>query len=109
MSRIVKRKIIVEEKCYYWTLNGNSIDDKEKHIKIHTNKSTKSILYLDPYNWNFEIRPNTIRKAILFAIKNGWKPEENTDKMYISFNEKGFYILPKGMAFGHENDTKSKE
>ena len=106
MSRAVKRKIVVQGKCYLWTLNGNSIDEKEKYIKIHTSKSTKSILYLAPYNWNFEIRPKTIREAILFAVKNNWKPDEKAEKMYISFNEKGFYILPKGTTFGRENDTK---
>jgi hypothetical protein len=103
MSRALKRKITVLNEDYFWVLDGNSIDGKkENHIRIHSKKLTKSILYLDPYNWHFEIKPKTIEKAILFAIDNGWSPEEKGNEMYLSMKNEGeLYQLPEGIKFAY--------
>jgi hypothetical protein len=103
MSRAIKRKITVLDREYFWVLDGNSIDsNKEHHIRIHSNKLTKSILYLDPYNWHLEIRPKTIETAILFAIDLGWSPEKKGTTMYLSMKNEGeIYLLPEGIKFGY--------
>ena len=103
MSRAIKRKITVLNQDYFWVLNGNSIDGtRENHIRIYAKELTKSKLYLDPYNWNFEIRPKTIENAILFAIDNGWKPEEKGNVMYLSMKNEGeLYRLREGIKFGY--------
>jgi len=110
MSRAIKRKITVKQEDFFWVLNGNSIDGQnESHIKVHSNKLTKSILYLDPYKWHFEIRPKKIEQAIIFAKDNGWIPEEKGKTMYLSMTDKGnFYVLPEGVKFGYLDKTNKK-
>lgn len=102
MARAIKRKIMVLNKEYLWVLDSNSIDvPKERHIRIHSAKLTKNILYVDPYNWHFEIRPKTIEQVILFALELGWNPQESGKTWYISIKEDGeFYSLPEGQRFG---------
>jgi hypothetical protein len=102
MSRAIKKKITVLKIDYFWVLDGNSIDGtKEHHIRIHSNGLTKCILYLDPYNWHFEIRPKTIETAIIFALDHGWIPEEKGNIMFLSMDDDGsFYELPDGLKFG---------
>lgn len=104
MSRKAKRKITVLNKEYLWVLDGNRIDGvRPQHIKIHLTGTEKSILYLDPYNWHFEVRPRTIEKAITFALENGWIPEEKGKTLVVSMNREGeFYILPHGINFWYE-------
>ncbi len=113
MSRSIRRQITVLQKEYIWVLNGNTIDsDKECHIKIHCNQLTKSILYLDPYNWHFEIRPKTIEKAILFAIKNGWNPLQKGKEMYLSMKNEGRIVSiarrNKVRSFGSKQFHRTK-
>jgi hypothetical protein len=106
MSRRAKRKITVLNKEYLWVLDGNTIDSHPpQHIKVHAVGATKSILYLDPYNWHFEVRPQTVERAIKFAITKGWIPEENTTPISLSMNSEGeFYILPDGIQFGYQDN-----
>ena len=98
-----KREIKVLEEEYLWVLDGNTTHGyNEGHIRIHAQKLTKRILYLDPYNWHFEVRPQTIRKAILFAINNGWNPKEKGAPLYLAMKGDGdFYVLPEGVKFGY--------
>ena len=95
MSKLV-RDIKVDGKVYQWILDENSVYGEKEYIRIHVGKSTKSILYLDPYNWHLEIRPKTIREAILFAINHDWNPEVSTRDLFISYNGDGFFVLPNG-------------
>lgn len=101
MGRTVKREIIVNDQVYIWTLKGNSIYGKGEHIKVHS-KKTPFILYIDPYDWVFEIQPKTIRAAILFAIKNDWETDYVKKHMYISMNNSTFVLLSGGIRFKHE-------
>ena len=99
MSKSIKREIIVLGKKYYWTLKGNTVHGyKETHIKIHADALTKSILYLDPYKWHFQIRPKTIEQSILFAKNNGWIPEEKGTTTYLSMNDDGTLIYATGAS-----------
>lgn len=111
MSRSISRRIVVAGKEYYWSLNGNSIDQaKEQHIRVHIKKETKSILYIDPYQWHFEVTPKTIEQGITFATLEGWNPNRAKKTMYISMNNGEFYVLPEGIKFGYqdENNTVNK-
>lgn len=102
MSKTNKRKIVVEENEYFWTLENNSICETDRHIKIHKKGITKSILYIDPYDWYFEIRPKMIRKAIIYALTNGWSPEMKDCQIYIAMQKNEFYVLPKGIEFSYQ-------
>lgn len=105
MSRSIKRKITVLENDYYWILNGNTIDSyKQHHIRVHIGDQTRSILYIDPYQWDFEIKPSVIEQAIVFAISKGWDPVNLKEPMYISMNEGDWYVLPKDIKFGYQNN-----
>lgn len=112
----MKRKISVEGEEYYWTLKSNTTNakGKEHHIKVLLTRATKSILYIDPFDWNFEIRPKTIRKAILFALSNGWNPEKAKSELYISMKDNNgeFFTLPENIKFGYlltKNTTKTNK
>ena len=103
MSRSIKRKIRILNNDYYWVLDGNSLfNNKEQHIRIYSKELTKSTLYLDPYNWDLEIRPKTIETAILFAIEHGWDPKVKGKQMYLSMKNEGeLFQLPNGAKFGY--------
>lgn len=108
MSQSIKRKIIVERKEYFWVLNSNSIDGiHDHHIRVHKERGTKSILYIDPYQWHMEIRPKAIEAAIKFACSKGWNPSKMTKPMYISMNDGEFYVLPDGVLFGYQDKNNS--
>ncbi len=108
MSRSIKRKIIVSGEKYYWVLNGNSTDSyKERHIRVHAERNTKSILYIDPYQWHMDVRPKTIESAIKFAISSGWNPSEVIKTMYVSMNNDEFYVLPEGIEVGYQDENNA--
>ena len=55
MNRSIKREITILVETYFWVIDGNRVDgSKEEHIRIHPQKLSKSLLYLDQYNWHFE-------------------------------------------------------
>ncbi|MEO0473626.1 MAG: hypothetical protein AAF206_28705 [Bacteroidota bacterium] len=95
MSKTTKRNISVDGRTYTWTLKGNRIDGDEQMIRVHEGRNTKSILYIDPYPWDFEIRPQAIVGAIRFALKQGWKPQEANHGLAISMEEGAFCVIPK--------------
>ena len=95
MGRVNKRSITVNGISYIWTLKGNRIDTEEHHIKVHKEGVNNFILFIDPYDWNFEIRPEYIRKAIIFALNNDWG--QNLNK-----KDSTFILLPEGIKFKHE-------
>lgn len=108
MSRSIKRKVVVLGNEYYWVLNSNSVDSyKEHHIRVHAERDTKSILYIDPYPWHLEIRPKTIERAIDFAILSGWNLSDTKKAMYISMNNDEFYVLPEGVEFGYQDENNA--
>lgn len=107
MGRVSKRNIVVNQTPYIWTLKGNRIDTKDCHIKIHKEGNNKSILYVDPYDWNFEVRPEYIKKAIIFALKNKWEPDKSLKDVYISMEDANFILLPDGVKFKHEIKQKT--
>ncbi|WP_444944361.1 hypothetical protein ACJJIQ_10090 [Microbulbifer sp. ANSA003] len=103
MSRSVKRGIVVDGTRYYWVLNANTIDSSsDTHIRVHKEGTTGNILYIDPYNWHFEIRPKFIASAIKFALDSGWEECSEGRVMYISYIDEQYQVLPNGTKFGYQ-------
>lgn len=102
MGRVIKRNITVNGISYIWTLKGNRIDVKDSHIKVHKKGSGKSILYIDPYDWNFEVSPKYVEKAIRFALKNNWEPDKSQKDTYVFMEDSNFILLPEGIEFKHQ-------
>ena len=110
MSKSVKRRIVVDGIQYYWVLNGNTIDrSNDTYIRVHKEGMTGNILYIDPYNWHFEIRPKFIDSAIKYALSAGWEKSDSGDGMYISYINEQYRVLPNGVKFGYqlENDASA--
>ncbi|MEM7432522.1 MAG: hypothetical protein AAF351_11385 [Pseudomonadota bacterium] len=103
------RQISVDNRSYVWHLNQNSLVFREAHITIAENGVSGQILYLDPYPWGLEIRPKKVRKAILWAIENGWTPAKKGPPMYLGFQNGEFFILPGEAKFTHEIEPEVSE
>ncbi len=93
MSRVIKRKIKVSDDFYIWTLKNNSIYTKNAYIRVFKENYPNSILYIEPYSWYFEVRPQTIMKAIKYGLENGWQPEINNDNLYIGMDKTGLFCI----------------
>lgn len=103
MSRSQKRKIVVNATEYYWVLDGNTIDGfNDTHIRVHKEGDTGKILYIDPYDWHFEIRPKFVALAIQFALTSGWLSNESTEPIYVGYIDGKYCVLPKGIKFGYQ-------
>lgn len=100
MSKNPKRKIVVNGIEYLWTMRGNCPYNEEACIRVHQGRNTKSILYIDPHPWAFEIRPKSIASAILFALDNGWEPHAANAERAVSMDKSEvFYLLKEGEKF----------
>lgn len=64
------------------------------HIRVHQDNQTKSLWYLNANAWHFEIKPSDIKEAVVFALANGWKPENANSSICVSKNELVYFILP---------------
>ena len=100
MSKKHNRVISVNDEVYIWYLKNNEIWTPNKYIIIrHSDYINGQRLYLSPYSWHFEIRPRTIREAIIFGVANGWNPKESGEPIYLGYNKNGFVILPPNVFF----------
>ena len=103
MSKTVKRRISVDGAQYVWVLDGNSINrPNDTHIRVHKEGTTGNILYIDPYNWHFEIRPKFIAEAIRFALNAGWEDRTKATGIYVAYFDDEFQVLPKGVKFRYQ-------
>jgi hypothetical protein len=88
-----KRKITVDGKNYIWTLDGNSIYVSGKCIIVTLENTSYSRLYLDPYAYDFEIRPATIARSIKAAReKFGWNQENNSGEIKLNLENGKTFI-----------------
>ena len=109
MSKSVKREIVVDGVQYYWVLDGNTINGfNETHIRIHKSGTTGGILYVDPYNWHFEVRPKFVTQAIKFALSSDWEPVSGKKGMYVSYLDEKYCVLPNGIKFGYQLKNQEK-
>lgn len=88
-----KRTIEVDNHSYIWVLDGNEIYTADKWIIVTLKGTSYSRLYINPYAYEFEIKPSYIQKAIKYARSSGWRPEENNGEMRLSFNNEEFQII----------------
>ena len=88
-----KRKIELDNHSYIWVLEGNEIYSENKWIIVILQGTSYSRLYINPYAYEFEIKPSYIEKAIKYARNNGWLPENNNGEMRLSFNNEEFQII----------------
>ena len=85
-----KRKIVVEEQEYIWTLENNDLTKPGRWITVTQTGTSWSRLYIDPYPWGLEIKPSSISKAIRRAKDLGWDPSNKTPDMRLTFKEGSF-------------------
>jgi|RhiMetdeSRZDD1v2_1073273.scaffolds.fasta_scaffold744297_2 hypothetical protein len=98
------RSIVVDNEPYEWVLRHNSLFvDSDRHIAVYSPSAKGQTLYLDPYAWEFEVRPKTIAEAIRFALSIGWTPKAVAPPLYLGFRGEQFFRLPEGTRFAHEN------
>jgi hypothetical protein len=88
-----KRKIEIADHTYLWTLEGNEIYTENRWIIVTLQGTSYSNLYINPYAHAFEIKPSSIKQAVLFARKNGWLPEQNSGEMRLTFINNHFQII----------------
>ena len=74
-------------------MEGNEIYSENRWIIVTLQGTSYSRLYISPYEYEFEIKPSYIAKAIAYARKNGWFPEENAGEMRLSYNNEEFQII----------------
>jgi len=103
MTHTQKRKIYLDGIEYEWCIRGNDLwVTSAKHITIYKSGINGRPLYLDPYPWALEIRPKTIKRAIEFANRNGWIPENKGRPFLIGYLHEEFVVLPEGITSSHE-------
>ncbi len=96
------RKIVVNGMDFLWHLSGNALDNKETVITAGTREG-KYFLFIDPYPWDFEIKPVNIAAAVQWALNEGWTPGAGPNRhMAFSAITQSFVWLPEGKKFLHE-------
>ena len=91
------RKIVVGGTTYVWHLSQNSLELKEAPITIAQADAPRQFLHVDPFPallGHCEITPRTIRRVILWALKNGWRPTERRSPLRIGYRDGEFIVLP---------------
>jgi hypothetical protein len=97
------RNIVVDNEPYEWVLPKNSLfADGDRHIAVYSPSATGQTLYLDPYAWEFEVRPKTIAAAVRFALGIGWTPNRPAPPLYLGFRNGEFFRMPEGVRFAHD-------
>ena len=105
------RKIVVEGITYLWHMSQNSLEGRATHITIAQETAPNQFLHVDPFAAVFEgveIRPRTIRRIILWALKNGWQPTRKRPPIFVGYCSDGFFVLPDGIRFTSDikNETR---
>jgi len=109
MTHTQKRKIHLDGIEYEWCIRGNDLFTASvKYITIYRPGTGGRPVYLDPYPWSLEIRPATVKKAIIFAKNNGWDPEIKGKPLFIGYVDGSFIVLPEGVTDSHEYVKKRK-
>ena len=103
MARKSWRKIVVGGVECAWCLPGNCPCCSDGHMLVHgRGASNQQVLRIDALAWDGEIRPQTIRHAIEFALLRGWQPHEVGEGPYLGWSNGSLMVLPAGVKFTHE-------
>jgi len=88
--------------AFLWHLSGNFVDAKEIVITAGS-RHGKFFLFIDPYPWEFEIRPVNIEAAVKWALNEGWTTDKGPNRnMAFSAKKRNFIWLPDGKKFLHD-------
>ena len=103
------RKIVVDDEPYEWVLRDNSLSaNGDRHVTVYSPSKTGQTLYVDPYAWEFDVRPKTVADAIRFALSIGWTPTSVAPPMYLGFRDTQFFRLPEGVRFAHQSPKEQE-
>ncbi len=94
------RKISVDGVDYLWHYSGCCLYCSEDVFTIGL-PGKPYVLYIDPFSWNFEIKPSNIANAIRWAVNNGWTPEKGPIKAMSFDRNDAFVWLPDGERHLH--------
>ncbi len=67
------RKITVDEVVYLWHYSGHCPWCSDDVFTVGI-AGKPYVLFIDPFAWNFELKPSSIAAAIRWATNNGWTP-----------------------------------
>jgi hypothetical protein len=100
------RAIVVDGCKYLWHLN----DKFESHsywIVVKREGSNGQMLWIDPYPHDLEIAPNSVTRAIRFAISKGWNPDHKKHPIKLFYNNDTFEVLSEGsVGFDHHKENQ---
>ena len=68
------RKLVVDGKNYLWHYSGHCPLCSSDVFTIGR-AGDRFVLYIDPFPWEFEMRPKSIVTAIKWALNKGWTSE----------------------------------
>lgn len=89
------RKISVDSVTYLWHYSAHCPMCSNDVLTVGIT-GMPYVLYIDPFPWNFEIKPSAIAEAIQWAVNEGWSPDQGPTKA-MSLDSTGAFIwLPDG-------------
>lgn len=69
------RKLVVDGEDFLWHYSGHCPLCSDDVFTVGK-PGAPHVLYIDPFPWNFEIRPRSIASAIRWAKNDGWSAEQ---------------------------------
>lgn len=90
------RKITVGGVAYLWHYSGHCPLCTGAVITVGMD-GAPYVLHIDPFPWNFELKPSSIVEAIAWASGEGWSPQKGpTRAMALDDETNEFKWLPQG-------------
>ena len=85
------RKISVRGEPYLWHLNPK-FETQSHWIVIQHRQHNRQLLCLNTYSQDLAIRPESVARAIEFALSNGWEAKAKAAPMYLDYKRGQFRI-----------------
>lgn len=90
------RKLVIDGEAYLWHYDAHCPLCSTDVFTIGQ-AGKPFVLYIDPYPWEFEMRPATVAKAARWALNNGWNPATGpTRALFWNEATHDFEWLPDG-------------
>jgi hypothetical protein len=89
------RKIIVDGVEYLWHYSAHCpmCSDDVFTVGIQGNPY---VLFIDPFPYNFELKPSCVANAIRWATNNGWTPNKGPTRAMSMDSDSNFIWLSEG-------------
>ena len=107
MTRTHKRKIVVDDIEYEWSIRGMAL--YAEHLAIYKPSINGTPIHLDIVPWGLEIRPQTVADIIRYCLDNGWHPERKGQPLQVGFAHEQFVLLPEGCSNSLEYEKQKKK